>query len=650
MIQSFSAKKIAIVMHDLTMTALAVVLSIALRFDSASQQERLLHMGWLLAAFVIYAGIVYGFFDLYRSKWRFASLPDIINIVKSVGVLTGAALVLDYVLVGQDFYGGYFLGRKTIIIYALLQMALLIGPRFAYRYLKDRNSAMTKASGPAAPAILIGRSNEIDMVLRAIEAGALKGISPRAVLSPRQADLGQSIRGVPVNGKPEALASVVADLKHQGVSIRRIVVLNSAMAPDEQPERLYQSARALGLNVSRLRSLDDDSTVIEPIKIEDLLLRPSFSIDAERLARALRGKRVAVTGAGGSIGGEMCMKLAGFGVGTLLLIENSEPALYAISERLATEFRRVKVTGHISDVRDRARMFELLADFRPDMVFHAAALKHVPYLESDWEEGIRTNIIGSANVVDATVACGAAAFVMISTDKAIEPVSMLGATKRFAEIYTEAQDVKMRADGAAMRLISVRFGNVLGSNGSVVPKFMAQIERGGPVTVTHPDMVRYFMTIGEAADLVLTASVHASTPDTPVRATTYVLKMGKPVKIVDLAERMVRLSGLEPGVEIEIAFTGARPGERLHEILFAKDEQRVDIGEEGILAAQTNGASLETIAAWRAELDRAIAAHDRLAAEAVFGQAIPTFQPATPIALAKSGPVPAATQPAAAGR
>lgn len=633
-------KKIAIIAHDLTMTALAVVLSIVLRFDSTIHKERLLQMGWLLLAFVILAGIVYGFFDLYRSKWRFASLPDIINIVKSVAVLGTAATVLDYVLVGQDFYGGYFLGRKTIIIYALLQLALLIGPRFAYRYLKDQNQALATSRGPAAPAILVGRSLEVDMALRAIEAGVLRGINPRAVLSPRQADLGQSIRGVPVMGKPETLGETVGSLKNQGVSIRRIVVLNSIMGPDQEPDKLYQSARALGLNIARLKSIDDESTVIEPIKIEDLLLRPSFTIDEARLGTALRGKRVAVTGAGGSIGSEMCMKLASFGVDTLLLIENSEPALYAISERLATEFRRVKVIGHIADVRDRQRMFELLAGFTPDMVFHAAALKHVPYLESDWREGIRTNVIGSANVADATAASGAAAFVMISTDKAIEPVSMLGATKRFAEIYTEALDVKLRAEGADMRMISVRFGNVLGSNGSVVPKFQAQIERGGPVTITHPDMVRFFMTVGEAADLVLTASVHASTPDTPVRASTYVLKMGKPVKIVDLAERMVRLSGLEPGVEIEISFTGTRPGERLHEILFAKDEQRVDIGEEGILAAQTNGASLDAIAAWRTRLDAAMTAHDRAAAEAVFGEAIPTFAPAPAIAAAPA-PVPA---------
>ena len=212
------------------------------------------------------------------------------------------------------------------------------------------------------------------------------------------------------------------------------------------------------------------------------------------------------------------------------------------------------------------RIFALLNAFKPDIVFHAAALKHVPILERDWSEGVKTNIFGSINVADASVACGATAMVMISTDKAIEPVSMLGLTKRFAEMYCQALDRSLAANGngkPCLRMISVRFGNVLASNGSVVPKFKAQIESGGPVTVTHPDMVRYFMTIREACDLVITAASHALSP-TRADVSVYVLNMGQPVKIVDLAERMIRLSGLQPGHDIEIVFTGIRPGERLY--------------------------------------------------------------------------------------
>jgi O-antigen biosynthesis protein WbqV len=268
-----------------------------------------------------------------------------------------------------------------------------------------------------------------------------------------------------------------------------------------------------------------------------------------------------------------------------------------------------------------------MTEFRPDIVFHVAALKHVPILERDWSEAVKTNIFGSINVADAALAAGAEAMVMISTDKAIEPVSMLGLTKRFAEMYCQALDRELASepgDGPKMRLISVRFGNVLASNGSVVPKFKAQIEAGGPVTVTHPDMVRYFMTIREACDLVITAGAHALAPVRP-DVSVYVLNMGQPVKIVDLAERMIRLSGLQPGHDIEIAFTGMRPGERLNEILFSSEEPTIEIGVAGIMAAKPNEPPMQTLRKWIAALEQAIARDDRATIRAVLRDAVPEF-------------------------
>jgi O-antigen biosynthesis protein WbqV len=297
-------------------------------------------------------------------------------------------------------------------------------------------------------------------------------------------------------------------------------------------------------------------------------------------------------------------------------------------EALAVTESTTHVEGRMADVRDRAKIFRLLADFRPHIVFHAAALKHVPLIEQNWDEAIKTNIFGSVNVADAAVAAGAAAMVMISTDKAIEPVSVLGATKRFAEMYCQALDAETARIGDASRphtrFISVRFGNVLASNGSVVPKFKAQIEAGGPVTVTHPDMVRYFMTIREACDLVLTAATHALTPARP-DVSVYVLNMGQPVKIVELAERMIRLSGLEPGVDIEVVFTGMRPGERLNEILFATEEPPVEIGVAGIMAAKPNEPPMQTLRKWLAALEDAIARDDRSTIRAVLKDAVPEF-------------------------
>jgi FlaA1/EpsC-like NDP-sugar epimerase len=339
------------------------------------------------------------------------------------------------------------------------------------------------------------------------------------------------------------------------------------------------------------------------------------------------GKAVIVTGGGGSIGSEICERLVTFGAARLLIIENSEPALYAVTETLIAQATSAVIDGRIADIRDRDRILQLMREFKPDIVFHAAALKHVPILERDWSEGVKTNIFGTVNVADAALAAGAAAMVMISTDKAIEPVSMLGLTKRFAEMYCQALDHDLAVQSDArprMRLISVRFGNVLASNGSVVPKFKAQIEAGGPVTVTHPDMVRYFMTIREACDLVMTAATHALTPVRP-DVSVYVLNMGQPVKIVDLAERMIRLSGLQPGYDIEIAFTGMRPGERLNEILFASEEPTIEIGISGVMAAKPNQPPMQALRNWIAALEQATAKDDRLTISAVLKDAVPEF-------------------------
>jgi O-antigen biosynthesis protein WbqV len=412
--------------------------------------------------------------------------------------------------------------------------------------------------------------------------------------------------------------------------IERLVMMPSAFEPDGSPESVLTHARKLGLTVSRLPSLDGSGETprLAPVAVEDLLLRPSVKIDYQRLAAFVKGKSIVVTGGGGSIGAEICDRVLTFGAARLLIIEHSEPALHAVTENLAAQFPAAAIESRIADVRDRDRIFRLMEAFKPEIIFHAAALKHVPILERDWGEGIKTNIFGSVNVADAAVAVGAEAMVMISTDKAIEPVSMLGLTKRFAEMYCQALDRESARHGngkAPVRLISVRFGNVLASNGSVVPKFKAQIEAGGPVTVTHPDMVRYFMTIREACDLVVTAATHALGPVRP-DVSVYVLNMGQPVKIVDLAERIIRLSGLQPGYDIEIVFTGVRPGERLHEILFAHEEPTADIGIAGIVAARPNEPPLETLRDWLSMLDKAVGEDSREPIAAVLRDAVPEFK------------------------
>ncbi|MHC2106234.1 SDR family NAD(P)-dependent oxidoreductase [Methylobacterium sp.] len=627
--------KIAVmVAHDLAATAAAVVLTFLFRFQGGMLAERLHALPLLLPPFLLFAGLVYSRFRLYRTKWRFASLQDLAGIVRAASVLALALLVIDWVLVSADLYGFYFFGKIAILLYWVLQIFLLGGARLAFRYLKDSRSRQSSARAATVPTLLLGRGADIDVLIRAIEAGSVKKLAPRGILSPRADETGQFMRGVPVLGAFSDLERVVADLAGGGEPVRRLVAAPSALVPEAAPDDLIARARRLGLPLARVVGLGEGAQGPElaPLEIEDLLLRPTVAIDRPRLETFLAGRRVVVTGGGGSIGSEICLRAVAFGAAAVLVLESSEPALHGILSHPAILSAQATVTGVLADIRDRERVHQVIAAFRPECVVHAAALKQVPYLERDWQEGIKTNVFGSINVADAAVAAGARALVMVSTDKAIEPVSQLGVTKRFAEMVAQALDAEQSArPGHPTRLIAVRFGNVLGSVGSVVPVFKAQIARGGPVTVTDPDMVRYFMTVREACDLVLTAASHAdgegrAAPEAD-RAAVYVLKMGQPVRIAELAERMIRLAGFEPGAEIEIAYTGARPGERLNEILFAREEPRVTLpGIDGVMAARPVFADRARLDAWVAQLRAAVAAGDREAAEAVFEAAVPHFR------------------------
>jgi len=644
-------KKLAVVLHDLTVTALAIWLVFVVRFEGALLTEHLRYLPRFLPFFVAYAGLVYWFFSLYRSKWRFASLPDLSNIVKAVSVLTVSLLAVDYVLISPSFYGAFYFGKISIALYWLVQVALLGGPRLAYRYFKYARSRTTAVREANLPTLLLGRGVEVEMVIRAMEAGTMRRLRPAGILSPRPDDLGQSIRGVPVLGLLTDLERVAGEAMERGEAYRRIVATPAALLPEAQPEKWLARTRKLALPISRIDSLGEGlrDTEVAPLEIEDLLVRSTATIDRDRLGAFLKGKRVIVTGGGGSIGSEICLRCAAFGAAELLIIESSEPALFQISEQLSVQAPGTAVSGALADVRDRARIMPLFAGFKPDIVVHAAALKHVPYLEADWSEGIKTNIFGSVNVIDSAVAAGARTFVMISTDKAIEPVSMLGATKRFAEIYAQSRDAELVAADSGIRLVAVRFGNVLGSAGSVVPKFKAQIARGGPVTVTSPDMIRYFMTIREACDLVLTAATHARASHAEAeRAAVYVLKMGQPMRIMDMAERMIRLAGFEPGEDIEIVVSGVRPGERLNEILFARDEPMAETGLDGVMAAKPIFAGRDRIEVWLTRLAAAVKANDQAAANAVLDEAIPDFSLRD--SKRPDAPVPISSQPAAASQ
>jgi FlaA1/EpsC-like NDP-sugar epimerase len=629
--KQLTSRNLLIAIHDALVTVFALFASFYLRFEGGEGFfARLPLLLRVLPYFIVFSVVVCYVFKLTTTKWRFISLPDALNILRVASVLTLALVVLDYIFIfGAPLANGpVFVGRVTIVLYWFLEVFSLSALRFGYRYFRYTRVRRHARTEGASAALLIGRAADAEVLLRGIESGAVKQLWPVGVLSPSISDRGQLIRNIPVLGGLDDVEDVIRDYARRGKPIARIVMTPSAFDPDAHPESVLMRAKRLGLIISRLPSLESgDVPRLTNVVVEDLLLRPSEKIDYARLEALVKGKAVIVTGGGGSIGSEICERVATFGAARLLIIENSEPALYAVTEALSARGTGVVIEGRIADIRDRERVLRLMNEFKPDIVFHAAALKHVPILERDWSEGVKTNIFGSVNVADAALAAGAEAMVMISTDKAIEPVSMLGLTKRFAEMYCQAldSDLAAQSDGKPhMRLISVRFGNVLASNGSVVPKFKAQIEAGGPVTVTHPEMVRYFMTIREACDLVLTAARHALTPARP-DVSVYVLNMGQPVKIVELAERMIRLSGLEPGLDIEVVFTGMRPGERLNEILFASEEPTVEIGVAGIMAAKPNEPPMQTLRNWLAALEEAIAKDDRATIRAVLKDAVPEF-------------------------
>jgi FlaA1/EpsC-like NDP-sugar epimerase len=625
---NLTSRNLLIAIHDALATTIAVLASFYLRFEGDLFADRLPLLLRILPFFIVLSVIVCYVFNLTTTKWRFISLPDALNILRAASVLTLALLSLDYIFVAPNVLGTFFLGKITIVLYWFLEVFFLSASRFAYRYFRYTRVLHHAREEDAAPTLLIGRTADVEILLRGIENGSVKRLWPIGLLSPSRADRGQLIRNIPVLGGLDDFEDVVRDFANRKRPIARLIMAPSAFEPAAHPESVLMRARRLGLMVSRLPSLESgDVPRLTPVAVEDLLLRPSEKIDYARLEALAKNKAIIVTGGGGSIGSEICDRIVTFGAARLLVIENSEPALYAVLETLTALNTEAMIEGRIADVRDRNRIFQLMNEFKPDIVFHAAALKHVPILERDWSEGVKTNIFGSVNVADAALASGAAAMVMISTDKAIEPVSMLGLTKRFAEMYCQALDHNLASQLSGkprMRLISVRFGNVLASNGSVVPKFKAQIEAGGPVTVTHPEMVRYFMTIREACDLVITAATHALTPVRP-DVSVYVLNMGQPVKIVDLAERMIRLSGLQPGHDIEITFTGIRPGERLNEILFASEEPAIEIGIAGIMAAKPNEPPMRMLRKWIDELELATTKDDRAAIRSVLRDAVPEF-------------------------
>ncbi|MSO85833.1 MAG: polysaccharide biosynthesis protein [Rhodospirillales bacterium] len=594
-------------------------------------------------AFAAIAAVVFLFMGLYRGIWRYASLDDLTAITKAASLTVLLFLAVLFLATRLEV-----LPRSIVVINWFVLIALLGGPRFVYRLAKDRGPGRAGGSDDAlrAPVLLAGAGDEAEQFIRALARNPHAPYRVVGILAASEERVGREIRGVPVLGTLENLAGAVAALTAGGGAPQRLVIASSAL-PGERVRVLFDEAARLGMTLARVPRLTDlksgieDRAEVRPIAVEDLLGRPQTPLDHEAMRAFLNNRRVLVTGAGGSIGAELVRQIVAFAPAEVVLLDNSEYALYQIdreAERLAPAVARRAI---LMDVRDRERVRALFAEARPEIVFHAAALKHVPLVETNSAAGAAVNLAGTVNVADAARAAHAGAMVLISTDKAVNPASVMGATKRAAEMYCQALDLEGQT---GTRFVTVRFGNVLGSTGSVVPLFQDQLARGGPLTVTHPEMARYFMTVREAVELVIEAAASESscegTPDGVTRqhkdavgkaahkGTIFVLDMGIPVKIVDLARQMIRLAGLRPDRDVAIVYTGIRPGEKLHEELFHGAEPLAPSGIPGIFVAAPRTQDRAALGQGIGAVARAAEAGDDAAVRGALRRLVPEYRPA----------------------
>ena len=541
-------------------------------------------------------------FRLSQQYWRFSGISDLIGVA---GGSVASAALFSLLLI----LTGFSLPTVTFpIIHAFVLASFLGTPRLAYRLYHGRSRVA--ADDPRLQRVLlIGAGEAADGFLRALAGQREAPLRVTAIVALSERHTGRRLHGRPILGGIEEIGPILASLRRSGRMPSALVLAE----PDFRGARLAEllaAAEAEGLSVQRAplptALTEADRLTLRPVAIEDLLNRPQVHLDLDGMARLIGGRRVLVTGAGGSIGSELARQVAELAPAEIVLLDSSEYALWQIDLEFSELFAALPRRACLADVRDAARIRSVFDEFRPELVFHAAALKHVPMVEANRMEGLLTNAYGTRVVADAARDAGAAVVVLISTDKAVNPTSLMGASKRLAEMYCQALDIAGRASGG-MRCVTVRFGNVLGSTGSVVPLFRRQLERGGPLTVTHPDMQRYFMTVREAVALVLQACVAGMAPDAPGdhrRGGIFVLDMGKPVRILDLARQMIVLAGLRPDKDVEIRFSGLRPGEKLFEELFHGREPPVPTGHPGLLMAVPRtsdagevGQAIEAIAA-----------------------------------------------------
>ncbi len=579
--------------HDTLAAGLSFMVALYLRWSDAMWVHAADYVwpGMLLCAAITLGMVLLT--RLYRRLWRYVSLKDLFTI----GKITIAAL--------GCFYGLLFLTmrlellpRSVPLLHAMVLVTLLAAPRVLIRAFHEKRLALPHER--QIPVLLIGATADAELFIRESLRSPSFSYRVVGVVATTPEHAGRNINHVRVYGTTEELSTVLRKLRRKDEAPQRMV-LTDPLLEGGQVRTLLEIAEREGVPLARMPRLanlaqgDGDKFDIKPVAVEDILGRPQARLDWEAMRAMVMDKTVLITGAGGSIGSELVRQVTGFHPRALILVDNGEYNLYEIDREVhehAADLPRKAVLG---DVREGPSMRRLFSRHRPDIVFHAAALKHVPLCETNPEEAVLSNALGTRIIADACVEAEVPLMVQVSTDKAVNPTNIMGACKRIGETYCQA----LGQSGAATRFITVRFGNVLGSTGSVVPLFQRQLEGGGPLTVTHKDMTRYFMTIREAVQLIIQAAV-LGLEQRQQAAPIYVLEMGEPVRIEDLALQMIRLAGLRPYEDIAISYTGLRPGEKLHEELFYDSEPLIETDHTAIKLAQAREIALAPL---REQLD-----------------------------------------------
>ncbi len=597
--------RLVIILHDLFMAAAAWQLSWLIRFNF----ELVAYPDWKLGLYVLpmivlVQGLVSYRFGLYRGLWRFASLPDLWNIFRAAVI--GALSITLVLFISIRLEG---IPRSILILYPVFLIFLLGGPRLGYRFWKD-NSFKLNSAATGQKVLIVGAGSAGEMLVREmLREGSYK---PIGFIDDNPNIKNSELQGIPIIGTVEDILSI-----HQRYEIDNIVIAVPT-ATDEQMQRIVSNCESAGVPIRTLPKLQEmvSSQValneLREVSIEDLLGREKIELDWGIIQQGITDKVVLVSGGGGSIGSELCNQIARLNPAGLVIYEHSEFNLYNIQMEIAKAYPEVPLFAILGNICDRESVEQTLDKHRPDILFHAAAYKHVPLLQNQLRIAAQNNIFGTKNLAELAIKYNCEKFVFISTDKAVNPANVLGASKRIAEMYCEWMN-----QCTVTKFITVRFGNVLGSAGSVVPLFRKQIKLGGPVTVTDPEITRYFMTIHEACQLILQSSAMGNGGE------IFVLDMGKPVKINFLAEQMIKLSGRNPDKDIKITYTGLRPGEKLYEELFYENENRKETEHVKILLANHPEINWQDLENKISELEEAVVNFNDTNISRILAQLVP---------------------------